>query len=66
MKPKLFLLHMENGATVVIQYDGSMMDLSNELRNKAKVEASGLDGAKVVVKSADVHAIENWRGRGGV
>lgn len=39
----------------------SMLDLGNELRNKAKINVKDPYGKDIQLKSTDVHSIEHYR-----
>lgn len=46
-------------SSIIVETDLSMFELSNELRNKAKVALTLADGRSVEVKSLDVAYLEN-------
>ena len=58
---RYFKLTMENGSEQIIRAEMSMLDLGNELRNKAKINVKDPDGKDIQLKSADVHSIEHYR-----
>lgn len=58
---RYFKLTMENGSEQIIRTDLNMLDLGNELRNKAKIGVEDPDGKEIQIKSADVHSIEHYR-----
>lgn len=60
---KLFLLTMETGRTVYIETELDMMELSNELRRKARVCLKQTDQQLVEISGQDVQFIERvYRG----
>lgn len=61
----MYKLHMENGVEHIIVTELSMFDISNELRNKAKVSFTTRSGEQITLKSEDVYSTEQyheWKG----
>ena len=61
MAERSYKLTMENGSEHIIMSEQSMLEISNELRNKVKASFTTPGGEVITLKSQDVRSIEHFR-----